>query len=162
MSANETQIAGTHYKASIQHWDYVLQFLDGRYLEGNISKYVTRHRKKNGMQDLLKARHYMTKLVEEFKAGRYSPKDNPMLSSQVYEFAVANGLNTQEMLIVQRLTYWTNLDELLDIRSRIEMLITDQMRRDAEIEAIKAGGRPMTLRECMEAEEPGAGYTNQD
>lgn len=32
--------------------------------EGNIVKYVTRHRKKNGKEDLLKARWYINRLIE--------------------------------------------------------------------------------------------------
>lgn len=63
MEANQTQIAGQHYKASIQTWDYILAH-DLGFLEGNVIKYVTRYRKKDGIQDLLKARHYLDKLVE--------------------------------------------------------------------------------------------------
>lgn len=63
MEANETQIAGQHYRASIQTWDYILAH-DLGFLEGNVIKYVTRYRKKDGIQDLLKARHYLDKLIE--------------------------------------------------------------------------------------------------
>lgn len=63
MEANQTQIAGQHYKASIQTWDYILAH-DLGFLEGNVIKYVTRYRKKDGIQDLLKARHYLDKLIE--------------------------------------------------------------------------------------------------
>lgn len=34
------------------------------FLEGNIVKYVIRHRKKNGKEDLLKAQYYLKKLIE--------------------------------------------------------------------------------------------------
>jgi len=34
------------------------------FLEGNIIKYVARHRLKNGVQDLKKALWYLTKLIE--------------------------------------------------------------------------------------------------
>lgn len=34
------------------------------FLEGNIVKYVSRHRKKNGKEDLLKAQFYLNKLIE--------------------------------------------------------------------------------------------------
>jgi len=60
---SDTQIGGTHYLSSIQAWDYILANELG-YLEGNIIKYVTRHRKKNGVQDLEKALHYLQKLIE--------------------------------------------------------------------------------------------------
>lgn len=64
MSANDIQIAGSHYKAkAIQHWDYIASNELG-YFEGNIVKYVSRWREKGGVDDLRKARHYLEKLIE--------------------------------------------------------------------------------------------------
>lgn len=63
MSANDRQINGDHYRGAIQTWDYIVAN-DLGFLEGNIVKYVTRFRKKNGVQDLEKARHYLDKLIE--------------------------------------------------------------------------------------------------
>jgi len=63
MSANDKQINGDHYRGAIQTWDYIVAN-DLGFLEGNIVKYVTRFRKKNGVQDLLKAQHYLDKLIE--------------------------------------------------------------------------------------------------
>ena len=63
MSANNKQVAGAHYKATIQHWDYVLAN-DIPYLEAQVIKYLTRWRKKNGYTDLLKAQHFLGKLLE--------------------------------------------------------------------------------------------------
>lgn len=62
-NANERQVGGTHYKAAIQHWDLVLAN-DIPYMEAQILLYVMRWRKKNGIQDLEKARHYLDKLIE--------------------------------------------------------------------------------------------------
>ena len=67
-TANETQVAGEHYRTPIQHWDYVLAN-DLGYFEGQITKYVTRWRKKNGLEDLRKARHFLDKLIES-ESGR--------------------------------------------------------------------------------------------
>lgn len=62
--ANDTQVAGEHYaKATIQCWDYIVSNELG-FLEGNVIKYVTRYKKKNGLQDLHKAQHYLQKLIE--------------------------------------------------------------------------------------------------
>ena len=63
MKANERQVAGSHYKSSIQTWDYIIANNIG-YLEGNIIKYVSRWKDKNGMDDLLKAKHYIELLIE--------------------------------------------------------------------------------------------------
>ena len=64
MSANDTQIAGSHYKGkAIQPWDYIASN-DLGYFEGNIVKYVSRWKDKGGIDDLRKAKHYLDKLIE--------------------------------------------------------------------------------------------------
>lgn len=61
------QIGGTHYATPIQPWDYIVANGLG-FLEGNVVKYVSRFRAKDGVQDLEKARHYLDKLIEVEKA----------------------------------------------------------------------------------------------
>ena len=61
--ANAVQIGGDHYRTEIQPWDFIVAN-DLGYLEGNIIKYVSRYKKKGGMADLLKAQHYLQKLIE--------------------------------------------------------------------------------------------------
>jgi len=62
--ANAQQVGGTHYKdKAIQPWDYIASNNMG-YLEGNVVKYVSRWKEKGGVQDLKKAMHYLTKLIE--------------------------------------------------------------------------------------------------
>ncbi len=63
MSANNKQIAGSHYKSNMECWDYILAN-DLGYLEGTAIKYITRWKKKNGVEDILKAIHFLEKLVE--------------------------------------------------------------------------------------------------
>ena len=52
-----------HYTGgSIEVWDFIVdQGFD--YLEGNICKYLCRWKSKNGLEDLLKARAYLDKLI---------------------------------------------------------------------------------------------------
>lgn len=64
MSANDEQIGGRHYiEKPFQPWDYIVGNKLG-YLEGNIIKYVSRYKDKNGLEDLIKASHYLDKLIE--------------------------------------------------------------------------------------------------
>ena len=65
MSANDTQIGGSHYATPIQHWDLVLKN-NIPYLEAVAIKYIMRHAKKGGREDLLKARHYIDKMLETY------------------------------------------------------------------------------------------------
>ena len=64
---NTKQVGGTHYKSDIECWDYIIaNSLD--YLEGSAIKYITRHKKKGGRADILKAMHYLEKILEvEYK-----------------------------------------------------------------------------------------------
>lgn len=61
-NALETQIGGNHYKLPIQPVEYIHANGIG-YFEGNVIKYVTRWKNKNGIQDLEKAIHYLHLLI---------------------------------------------------------------------------------------------------
>ena len=60
----QQQVGGDHYKSlAIQPVEYIHANNIG-YFEGNVIKYVTRWRDKNGFDDLLKAKHYIDLLIE--------------------------------------------------------------------------------------------------
>ena len=64
MTALDTQVGGNHYKnLKIQPIEYIYAN-DIPYLEGNCIKYLTRWRSKGGIQDLMKAKHYIDLLIE--------------------------------------------------------------------------------------------------
>lgn len=77
-SANDRQVAGTHYTLEYQHWDFVCD-TGLHYLLANATKYITRWRKKNGIQDLQKSLHYIEKAKERF----ISP---PIFSHKIVDF----------------------------------------------------------------------------
>ena len=62
-----TQVGGDHYtKMAIQPIEYVFAN-DIGFAEGNIIKYVSRYRNKNGLEDLKKARHMLNLLIERWE-----------------------------------------------------------------------------------------------
>lgn len=64
MKASETQIGGGHYaKFKIQPTEFIYAN-NVPFIEGNIIKYVMRHRDKNGIEDLKKAKHYIELLIQ--------------------------------------------------------------------------------------------------
>lgn len=67
MSANKTQIGGSHYKSdgdSEEHWDRVDR-LGLNYFQACATKYIERcYLKDNAVQDLQKAAHFIQKLIE--------------------------------------------------------------------------------------------------
>lgn len=62
-SALDHQEGGDHYKLPIQPIEYITKNGLG-FCEGNVVKYITRWRSKNGLQDLLKVKHYVDLLIE--------------------------------------------------------------------------------------------------
>ena len=63
-SALDEQVGGDHYrKMEIQPIEYIEKNHLG-FIEGNIVKYATRHRDKNGAEDVKKIIHYARMLLE--------------------------------------------------------------------------------------------------
>ena len=71
-----TQVDGNHYKTlAVQPVEYIHANRIG-YFEGNVIKYVTRWKSKNGIKDLEKAKHYIDLLIQletEVSGGAYKP-----------------------------------------------------------------------------------------
>lgn len=100
MSANEMQVGGNHYQTAIQHWDYVVAN-DLDYFQGQITKYITRWRKKNGVHDLYKARHFLEKYIEvirqaEATKGVTPPAPRPVSAPEAGEEPTAHGYVNQD------------------------------------------------------------------
>jgi len=64
MSSLGKQIGGNHYKRfKIQPIEFII-LNNLNFPEGNVVKYVCRHRFKDGLRDLEKAKHYIEMLIE--------------------------------------------------------------------------------------------------
>ena len=63
MSYLNKQEGGSHYMQEIQPIEYIYKNKIG-YIEGNVIKYITRHRNKNGAEDIRKVIHYCEMLLE--------------------------------------------------------------------------------------------------
>jgi len=63
--ALDTQVGGSHYKDMlIQPLEYIIANKLS-FCEGNVVKYVSRWKNKNGIEDLRKARQYLDMLIEQ-------------------------------------------------------------------------------------------------
>lgn len=111
MSANEKQIGGSHYKTSVQHWDMLIDMgYDSQYYAGQVSKYLMRWRKKNGLRDVLKGQHFVEKMLE--------------LGAGDAQFFTHASLNTPELeaLVVEKMPYLMNfflVNEVPELEQRI-------------------------------------------
>jgi hypothetical protein len=130
MSANDHQEGGTHYRSDLQHWDLIEDYHIG-YLEGNATKYITRHAKKNGAQDLNKAIHYVTKLLEKARTGKRKARGY-VGPRTLNAFFLANGItDTRELVTITILCSAWKVDQLQPV---IGMLIDlrEELYPDAE------------------------------
>lgn len=63
----EKQVGGNHYKNGIQPFDYI-RANNMCFFGGNVLKYITRYKSKNGLEDLLKAQHYLEEMIADERA----------------------------------------------------------------------------------------------
>jgi len=66
LSTVRRQVGGSHYQLAIEPIDYIVKNNLG-YREGNVIKYVSRHKNKNGAEDIKKAIHYLEMILEEYE-----------------------------------------------------------------------------------------------
>lgn len=124
MSANETQVGGTHYKNRFQHWDLAHE-LDLGYYEGQISKYLTRHRTKKGKEDVEKALHFTEKLQELATLHARQPRHKYSTMARMVEYAEANKLLPLELACITSICNWSVVQDLEMLQERIGRLMRE-------------------------------------
>ena len=140
MNANETQVGGDHYRNSFQHWDLAHE-LDLGYFEGQITKYITRHRFKKGKEDLEKAVHFTQKLLELARIENRQPRHKFATMARMTQYAEANKLLPLEYACITSVVGWSVVQDLEMLEERLARL----------------------MRECYptDGSEAGSGYVNQ-
>lgn len=93
---NDKQIGGRHYESAYQHWDFMLD-VSMPYLPAQVIKYITRWKKKNGVQDLEKALHFLEKYIEV--EGRKTLEKYGKMNRYLEE----NQIETGEVFVIQHL-----------------------------------------------------------
>lgn len=59
------KINPSYYRRKIEVSDFIDEY-ELNYFEGNIIKYVVRHKDKNGLEDLQKAKWYLERLIKRY------------------------------------------------------------------------------------------------
>jgi hypothetical protein len=112
------QVDGDHYKSKYQHWDLAAD-LDLGYFEGQITKYIVRHRQKAGKKDVEKCQHFLEKLIELATEGRAAwPGRLRLDAGNIQQFfferqkAGAPTLTTDERIVFDTGLYWRGTEVL--------------------------------------------------
>lgn len=82
-SALSQQIGGSHYKLMPFQPIRLIDMLDLDFCQGNVVKYVSRYKLKDGVRDLEKAKHYC-KMAMELEDR--NPPDDALFSEAIDEF----------------------------------------------------------------------------
>lgn len=59
------KINPSYYRKKIEVSDFIDEY-ELNYFEGNVIKYVVRHKAKNGLEDLQKAKWYLERLIKKY------------------------------------------------------------------------------------------------
>lgn len=122
-SANDRQVGGSHYAGAYQHWDFVHD-LNLDYWQACASKYVTRWRKKNGLEDLAKAPHYMEKRKELKRSTNVA--SHGIVLEKTLKLAQANGLDAYDIEAIMAICIGMNDDAVKLIDKIAERAATDR------------------------------------
>lgn len=127
MKANGKQIGGDHYKSDYQHWDWVLH-VHLPYLPAQVTKYLSRWRKKNGLQDLKKADHFLDKFMEAEEARQHN------IVNRTAQFVLNNEFDKTEEYILKKIISY-HIGNHLNLVTASEMLkamIQDQEKKTTQ------------------------------
>jgi hypothetical protein len=122
---NSRQAGGAHYGLTPwQHWDYVIEAGLG-YFEAAATKYIVRHRSKNGYADLQKASHYIEKLIWAYENKGFAPllrvrPDILEMSSMLYKLTQLYNLNDAEQRACRLLSIWYDRSDLLQAQYAVD------------------------------------------
>lgn len=73
LDQRDAQVGGDHYtRFNIQPWDIITEY-ELNFFEGSVLKYLLRWRRKNGLEDLHKARHVLAKLISDVENSEEPP-----------------------------------------------------------------------------------------
>ena len=99
-SALDAQVGGDHYrKLGIQPIE-LIRDINANFFQGNVIKYVTRYKDKNGIKDLEKAKHYL-ELMRELHPDNNSSKITSYEIDSVNEYICVNNIDTDAAKIIR-------------------------------------------------------------
>ena len=128
MSEQPEQVGGNHYESEYQHWSWVIDARLG-YLEGCATKYVSRWWKKNGLQDLLKAKTYVQKMIVNYDAVYALSMEPPHNIDELNaRFGKANKLPELEYQFCCLMSDWQSTQQLEFAMQLLDSLIATAQR----------------------------------
>ena len=119
----EKQCGGSHYKTLTIQPIELINKISANFFQGNVIKYITRHRTKNGIMDLEKAKHYL-ELMKELHPNNNSSKITSYEIDKVNDYIYANKIDTDAAKIIRIVSLCGN-DKIDTAIELIDNLIND-------------------------------------
>ena len=115
-SAFDEQVGGSHYKSMPYQPICLIGMLELDFFQGNVVKYVTRYKLKDGVRDLEKAKHYCQMAME--LENKQAP-DAVYLSEaidDVWDFVKQNNLDYEVYMILMHVVrrHWEEAEQAID------------------------------------------------
>lgn len=152
-SALDAQVGGDHYKKlGIQPIE-LIRDINANFFQGNVIKYITRYKYKNGIKDLEKAKHYL-ELIEELHPDNNNKKSASYEIDRVNEYIFANKIVTDAAKII-RIVSLCGYDEIDKAIELIDNLINgyNKLEDSCELSAIDTAINLLGNRNNMVAKE---------
>ena len=125
-SALDEQVGGDHYKKlGIQPVE-LIKVINANYFQGNVIKYITRYKDKNGIKDLEKARHYL-ELMRELKPQTDTKLSQEYLLEAVANYSTGNNLGDFERDIILSIIYKDGEEGIDDENIDIAILLVGSL-----------------------------------
>lgn len=119
-TAFSEQIGGSHYKDMPFQPIKLISMLDLDFFQGNVVKYVSRYKLKDGVRDLEKARHYCRMAMELAEKPEPSEEEQEEALNLTEQFIVENGLPMiiRTIILSVVLRQWEGAIEAIDALSK--------------------------------------------
>ena len=128
-SALDEQVGGDHYKKlGVQPVEFI-SVINANFFQGNVIKYVTRYKDKNGIKDLEKAKHYL-ELMKELKPQTDTKLHGDYIMAAIVNYSTSNNLGTLETDIIIATAYKNREESISDENIDIAIGLIDTQIKD--------------------------------
>ena len=128
-SALDEQVGGDHYKKlGVQPVEFI-SVINANFFQGNVIKYITRYKDKNGIKDLEKAKHYL-ELMKELKPQTDTKLHGDYIMAAIVNYSTSNNLGTLETDIIIATAYKNREESISDENIDIAIGLIDTLIKD--------------------------------
>ena len=120
------QIGGDHYRKLVIQPVELIRDINANFFQGNVIKYVTRYKDKNGIKDLEKAKHYL-ELMRELKPQTDTKLSQEYLLEAVANYSTGNNLGDFERDIILSIIYKDGENNIPDENIDIAILLVSSL-----------------------------------